>query len=154
MRKAWRYRWLTGLMCTVGVATLTAATARADVIFQDGFESGNITAGGWTSSGAVTVDGSAYNGNYAARIDDSGYFRKVVSTQGYEQIELEYARYTYGYDRNGNRLYKENQLSGTKKGVTTALSQSPQVRRLFSSAGGRRRLQAGGCGPANRHGRC
>lgn len=98
MRKDWRNRWLTGLMCTAGVATLTAAPAHADVIFQDGFESGNIAAGGWSSSGDTTVDGYSYNGNYAARIDDSGYFQNVVSTEGYEQIELEYARYTYGYD--------------------------------------------------------
>jgi hypothetical protein len=112
MRNARRDRWLTGLMCAAGVATLTAAAARADVIFQDGFESGNITAGGWTSSGAATVDGSSYSGNYAARIDDSGYFRKVVSTQGYEQIELEYARYTYGYDL-GEELTVQWSTNGT-----------------------------------------
>lgn len=35
-----------------------------------------------------------------------------------------------------------------------ALSQPSQVRRLFSSAGGSRPLQAVRCGPANRHGRC
>jgi hypothetical protein len=82
---------------TAGIALVPAA-AQTTVIFQDGFESGNITAGGWTYSGAMSVDNSAYNGSYAARIDDSGYLQKVVSTVGYDNITLKYARYTYGYD--------------------------------------------------------
>ena len=87
---------------TAGIALVPAA-AQAVVIFQDGFESGNITAGGWTYSGAMSVDGSSYSGSYAARIDDSGYLQKVVSTVGCDNITLQYARYTYGYDF-GERL--------------------------------------------------
>jgi len=98
MRNAWLYRSWTGLVLAVGVAAIAAAAARADVIFEDGFESGRITAGGWSSSGTAMVDGNAFSGSYAARIDDSGSFQNVVSTEGYADIELQYARYTYGYD--------------------------------------------------------
>lgn len=72
--------------------------ANADVIFQDGFETGDVTDGGWTYSGDLTVDSNAYSGDYAARIDDSGYLQKVISTVGYDTVYLQYARYTYGYD--------------------------------------------------------
>ena len=43
MRNAWPHRFVTGLICTAGVATLTAAAAQADVIFEDGFESGDVS---------------------------------------------------------------------------------------------------------------
>ena len=74
------------------------AAAAPQTIFQDGFESGNITAGGWTSTGALTVDSPAFAGSYSARIDDTGSLQKIVSTVGFTAINVSYARYTNAYD--------------------------------------------------------
>lgn len=79
------------------------AVSSAEVIFQDGFESGNIITGDWTYSGALSVNGPANSGNYAAKIDDSGYLMQAISTVGFDAISLEYARYTYAYD-SGEQL--------------------------------------------------
>jgi hypothetical protein len=100
------------LVVTVGVAPREAAAA-PQTIFQDGFESGNITAGGWTSTGALTVDSPAYAGAYAARIDDSGSLQKTVSTVGFTGISLSYARYTYAYES-----YEEVTVEWSTNGTT------------------------------------
>jgi hypothetical protein len=103
-------------MLAAGVAMLSAAAAQADVIFQDGFESGNISAGGWTSSGAQTVDGVAYSGSYAARVDDTGGLQKIVDTTGFDSVTLEFAWYTYGYD-SGESLSAIWSLDGSNWNV-------------------------------------
>ncbi len=97
MKKRSFFHLLTVLSFIISI-TLVSANSQAAVIFQDGFESGNLTAGGWTTSGYSSISTQAYNGSYAARMDDNGYLVKVVSTEGYENITLSYARYTYGYD--------------------------------------------------------
>lgn len=91
--------WL--LAATLAIATLALAppaSAQTQTLFQDGFESGTLSAGGWTSTGSATVDGTAYSGNYAARVDDDGSLQKSLSTTGFVGVTLSYARYTYGYD--------------------------------------------------------
>ncbi|MGD2047232.1 MAG: Ig-like domain-containing protein, partial [Gemmatimonadota bacterium] len=96
---------------------LVAGSASAQVlIFQDGFETGNITAGGWTSSGAQTVDGVAFSGSYAARIDDTGGLQKIVDTTGFDSVTLEFAWYTYGYD-SGESLSALWSLDGSSWNV-------------------------------------
>lgn len=91
-------RWLYQAVTFLALS-LAATVSSADVLFEDGFESGNFTTGGWTTSGSASVDTSYnYDGVYSARLDDTGYIQKTVSTSGYTNIQLEYARYTYAYD--------------------------------------------------------
>lgn len=96
----WRIAGVAAILAT-GLATAVSgspAGAATQTIFEDGFESGNITAGGWTSTGDLTVDGVSNSGDFAARIDDSGSLQKTVDTTGAENVSLSYARYTYNYD--------------------------------------------------------
>lgn len=98
-----RYTYVIPLIFILFLITLffpPTIFAAEEIIFQDGFESGNTSAGGWTSNGTLRVDRSSYSENYAARIDDSGYLQKTVSTMGYESVSVQYAVYTYNYDAN------------------------------------------------------
>jgi hypothetical protein len=63
-------------------------------MFSDGFESGNFTAGGWTSSGAAVQTTYKYAGTYAARFRSSNSLTKSLSTANYQNIQVSYARYT------------------------------------------------------------
>lgn len=109
--------WRFATVATVAAASLAVgvapqASAATQTIFEDGFESGNITAGGWTSTGALTVDGTSNSGDFAARIDDSGSLEKIIDTTGAENVGLSYARYTNGYD-TGEELTVEWSTNGT-----------------------------------------
>lgn len=66
------------------------------VLFTDGFESGSFDAGGWvTTSKPTSVDtNSAFNGIYGAVAKKSGSFEKALSTLGYQDVGVEYARRT------------------------------------------------------------
>jgi len=90
--------------------------ATADVIFEDGFESGDVSTGGWTYTGALVVDGTSYSGSYAARIDDTGSLQKIVDTTGYDSVTVEFAWYTYGYD-SGEYLYASWSTDGNEWNV-------------------------------------
>jgi dienelactone hydrolase len=117
-RSPLRRRPAPGVLAWLAAGFLLAAShAQAQVvIFQDGFESGTISAGGWTSSGAQTVDGVAYSGSYAARIDDTGGLQKIVDTTGFDSVSLEFAWYTYGYD-SGETLSALWSLDGSSWNV-------------------------------------
>ncbi|HEM47213.1 MAG TPA: hypothetical protein ENO23_09260, partial [Alphaproteobacteria bacterium] len=86
------------LLLGLAVAWATGSAQAQVVLFADGFESGTLSAGGWSASGDASISTSAYEGSYSALIDDSGAFVNVVDTTGHAGITLEYARYTYGYD--------------------------------------------------------
>lgn len=68
------------------------------VVFADGFESGNLTAGGWTrqNSDAFASTGSAYSGSWWVRLRRTTWIEKAVSTAGLGEIEVSYARTTQG----------------------------------------------------------
>ncbi len=97
MKKGSFFYSLAVLSFMISIALVPAAS-QAAVIFQDGFESGNLSAGDWGSNGDESISTSSYNGSYAAMIDDTGYLVKVVNTVGFESITLQYARFTYAYD--------------------------------------------------------
>jgi subtilisin family serine protease len=70
-----------------------------ETIFFGGFESGNFSAEGWSTSGNVKVTTKAdQGGSYGARIKRSSWIEKAVSTAGYDTIELSYARRTRKMD--------------------------------------------------------
>ncbi len=66
--------------------------------FSDGFETDNLTAGGWTTTGTCAVQGTYKNsGSYAASMKgSSGALTKAFSTVGYSNITVQYAREARG----------------------------------------------------------
>ena len=61
------------------------------LIFSDGFESGDFTAGGWeTVGGARVITASAYEGTYGANLYKEGVILKKLSTVGYTNIRIRY----------------------------------------------------------------
>ena len=80
---------------------------QVETIFFGGFESGNFSAEGWTTSGNVQVSTKAdQGGTYGARIKRSSWIEKAVSTAGYDTLELSYARRTRKMD-SGEWLHVE-----------------------------------------------
>jgi chitodextrinase len=69
-------------------------------LFADGFESGNLTAGGWviqnTNSFASTA--ATFNGAWGARVRRNSWMQRSISTVGYGSIELNLARRTAGLE--------------------------------------------------------
>lgn len=74
------------------VDNVTLSTLSA--MFANGFESGNFTAGGWTNSGCVVQTTYKYAGTYAAQFKSSNSLTKSLSTANYQNIQVQYARYT------------------------------------------------------------
>ncbi|UCF44290.1 MAG: metallophosphoesterase [Planctomycetota bacterium] len=61
--------------------------------FTDGFESGDFATGGWTTSDNTSVGTAfAYTGTYGAKLGKESWIEKAVSTVGYTDIHLKYAR--------------------------------------------------------------
>ncbi|MCX7920420.1 MAG: hypothetical protein N3B21_00130 [Clostridia bacterium] len=65
--------------------------------FIDGFESNNFTVGGWTNNGCVTQNTYRNTGSYAARFDRYTSLTKNISTVGYSDITIKYARMASGF---------------------------------------------------------
>jgi hypothetical protein len=88
----------TGLSTAESATTDPAGTG--DLPWSDGFESGNFTAGGWITSGLVSVIAqAAYSGSYGAHFDAGGcWIEKTLSTSGSMDIHVRYARRTKGLD--------------------------------------------------------
>jgi hypothetical protein len=66
--------------------------------WSDGFESGDLAAGGWATAGKVKTVTDAYSGTYAAQTDRTGSLTKSVSTLGFSNIHVKYARKTQGLE--------------------------------------------------------
>jgi serine protease AprX len=91
-----------------GYSNVASATTQASTgpvsLFSDGFESGNLTAGGWTTqnSNASASTGSANAGSWGARVRRTSWMQKSLSTAGYNTIHLKYARRTQAMDAAEN----------------------------------------------------
>lgn len=80
---------------------------QVDQLFFGGFESGNFSAEGWSTSGNPQVHtGADQGGSYGARIRRTSWIERSISTVGYDTIELTYARRTRNFD-NGESLTVE-----------------------------------------------
>lgn len=77
-------------------------------LFTDGFESGNLTAGGWVvqNNSAVANTGARLSGAWGARMSGTTWMEKSRSTVGFNSISLSVARRTSGYDA-GEFMYIE-----------------------------------------------
>jgi len=96
---------------------ITVAPPEPVTLFSDGFESGNFTAGGWTTSGDTKIEGNSakvYTGSYAAKIKKVAWIEKTVSTVGYADIHVKYARKTKGFDAKQEEfLFAEWSVDGS-----------------------------------------
>jgi predicted phosphodiesterase len=106
--------------CVIDVTTtsLTCTALRNDeseidqifisnLIFNDSFESGSFAAGGWQTGTNASVKGpAAYTGLYGAELKYSATIEKAISTVGYSNIHIKYARIT-GRMEAGELLYAE-----------------------------------------------
>lgn len=88
-------------------ATPTAPPAPV-TLFTDGFESGNLTAGGWVvqNTQAAANTGARQTGNWGARLNRATWMEKSFSTVGYNTISIVVGRRTNGLDA-GEFLYIE-----------------------------------------------
>jgi hypothetical protein len=70
------------------------------VLFADGFDMGNFTAGGWTvSSGKPRVKPNAkHDGSHGARLRHTGYIERAIPTSGYSTVVLDYWRRSRNFD--------------------------------------------------------
>lgn len=84
---------------TVASATPVAPPA-AQTLFADGFESGNLTAGGWViqSTNSFASTGARFDGAWGARVRRTSWMERSVSTAGFGSIELRVARRTAGLE--------------------------------------------------------
>jgi hypothetical protein len=74
----------------------TTAAYTGSIIWSDGFESGNFTAGGWVVGGSVikVTTGAKYTGTYGAHLGKGGWIYKTFSTVGKTNIRIRYMRNT------------------------------------------------------------
>jgi hypothetical protein len=77
-------------------------------LVSDGFESGNLGAGGWSAQNgnASVARSAARTGNFGARLKQTTWIERAVDTSGYPVIRLQYSRRTQGLDAN-ELLYVE-----------------------------------------------
>ncbi len=78
------------------------------LLFSDGFESGNFTAGGWVAQNAnATLNaGARFAGNWGARLARNTWIEKSRSTAGFASVQLRWTRRTFGLDA-GELSYAE-----------------------------------------------
>ena len=90
------------------VSVVPTAPPAPVTLFSDGFESGNLTAGGWVvqNTNAAANTGARLTGSWGARLTATSWMEKARSTVGYNTISLTLARRTSGYDA-GEFLYIE-----------------------------------------------
>jgi len=90
------------------VSAVPTAPPAPVTLFSDGFESGNLTAGGWVvqNTNASASTGARQTGSWGARLTATTWMEKSFSTVGYNTISLSLARRTSGYDA-GEFLYIE-----------------------------------------------
>jgi subtilisin family serine protease len=88
-------------------ATPTAPPAPV-TLFSDGFESGNLTAGGWVAQNtrAAASTAARQTGSWGARLSRATWIEKSFSTVGYNTISIVVGRRTNGLDA-GEFLYVE-----------------------------------------------
>ncbi len=76
-----------------------AFTTEGALPWSDGFESKDFATGGWTTSGTTNVSTKAkYTDDYGAELKGSAWIEKAISTAGFTDIHVKYARKTNGMD--------------------------------------------------------
>jgi len=104
----WRIDEVNAAGTTTGnIWSFTTESATGFLPWTDGFESGDLVTGGWTTSGnASASDKAEYTGTYGAQLKGSAWMEKAISTAGFTSIHVKYVRKTKGLD-SGEYLYIE-----------------------------------------------
>jgi predicted phosphodiesterase len=104
----WRIDELDGLNIHTGdLWSFTTEVLVPELPWSDDLESGGFTAGGWTTSGNVSVSSKAvYSGIYGAEIKGTAWIEKAIDTTGFTDIHVRYWCKTNGLD-SGEYLYVE-----------------------------------------------
>jgi len=101
---------------TTGWSTTLSATTESQpsLPWSDDFESGDLTAGGWTTQNinAAVSNQAEYEGTYGGRLKKETWMEKAIGTVGYHTIHVKYYRKTNGLDA-GENLYVEWSVNGT-----------------------------------------
>ena len=86
----------------------SATTDGGALPWYDGFESGDFIEGGWTVfSGDASVSGTSYTGEYGAKLIKTTWIEKAISTEGFTQIHVKYARKQNSGMDEGEYLFVE-----------------------------------------------
>jgi len=111
-------------------ATPTAPPAPV-TLFADTFETGNLTAGGWSVTGsAVASTGARQAGSWGARISGTASMERAISTVGFNTITLSVSRRSSGMDA-GEFLYLE-WFNGTAWTVASTVNTTAWTTPTFS----------------------
>jgi P pilus assembly chaperone PapD len=104
----WRIDEINAAGTTTGVVwSFTTESAPSTLPWTDGFESGDLVTGGWTTSGNASASNKAeYTGTYGAAVKGIAWMEKAISTAGFTTIHVKYVRKTKGLD-SGEYLYVE-----------------------------------------------
>ena len=106
-------------------------TPVSTTLFSDGFESGNYTTGGWTStSGSEIKNTGAYEGTYCSAINYNDYIEKAVSTSGSSNIQVKYVCKSEGVVSTGQFIseWYDGSMWNTIESITGYTSSSYQVK--------------------------
>jgi hypothetical protein len=117
----WRIDEINADGTTTGIVWSFTTESAGLLPWTDGFESGDLVTGGWTTSGnASASDKAEYTGTYGAAVKGTAWMEKAISTAGFTAIHVKYVRKTKGLD-SGEYLYVEyhdgtqwNQLEATQ----------------------------------------
>ncbi len=83
-----------------------------DALFFEGFENWNHSSSGWISSSVTDSSSVKYNGAYSIQLKLSDTITKSLSTAGYENIRLSYARRSVNFE-SGDKLICQWSADGT-----------------------------------------
>ncbi|MHC4739510.1 MAG: LamG-like jellyroll fold domain-containing protein [Planctomycetota bacterium] len=88
----WRIDEINAAGTTTGLVwNFTTESAPAFLPWTDGFESGDLVTGGWTTSGNASASNKAeYTGTYGAAIKGTAWMEKAISTAGFTAIHVLY----------------------------------------------------------------
>jgi hypothetical protein len=101
-------------------------------LFNDGFESGDFAAGGWTASGTPAVMASAaYAGAYGARIDQASSITRERSTLGYPAVRVRFAWRTSGFNA-GEHLDAEWSTDGVNWSMIKQTQETSWAKETFT----------------------
>jgi subtilisin family serine protease len=130
----------------------------SQVLFSDGFESGNFTAGGWTrqNNDSLVSSAAARTGSFGARIRRTSWIQRSVSTTGFTTVVLRYSRRTTGLDA-GENLFVEWSTNGTAWNAVETTASTSWADQTFTlpgtagnNAGFRIRFRTNGGQPSER----
>jgi hypothetical protein len=113
-----------------------ASNAQAEIIWSDGFESGNFNA--WTSNSGswATSGGSNHSGTKRAQINGEGVLLLSESTSGYSDITLDYWYRIYAGLEDSDYVYVDWTANGSDwqnlKTYTNIASSESWQQEIFS----------------------